>query len=387
MIVYRGVIERSRLSLLLDATLRTFGPQPFVWLRAEQKDRQHLGNGLKFLESRPGVSSVHVVDGRITRFRKAISKLRELHAHEDEWTFAIGFSALPYARRLKTRRLIWCVNGIPEERLLYRNGLKPRVSVWLLWKLIGRGRVPDLTVTVSDQMSQLICSRTGAHRTLAAPTCVDSVTFAPSPDTERAYMTYLGSGAPWQNLGWLSATWREVHAMMPEVKFRVISRDKRASVLGTGIDPAAMDITSADSPEAVAAMLDEALLGFVVRSEDIVNRVSFPTKIGEYLAAGVPPVTTDMAWAPADLLRSEGVGVLLKAGTSPKEAALSIKEAVSEMRSDGNTISERCIAAAKHLDRTRWSIQLSDVLSEITGHPVVDGAKVASFDGGRVVRR
>lgn len=57
--------------------------------------------------------------------------------------------------------------------------------------------------------------------------------------------------------------------------------------------------------------MQEGVLGFLIREENIVNHVSFPIKFGEYLAAGLNVIVSDFNWSCADFIKKNGGGLLV----------------------------------------------------------------------------
>lgn len=64
-------------------------------------------------------------------------------------------------------------------------------------------------------------------------------------------------------------------------------------------------------PEEVPHYLPAADVGFLIRANNPVNAVSSPTKLAEYLAAGVPVITTCFAGDAASIIRDTGCGFVL----------------------------------------------------------------------------
>jgi glycosyltransferase involved in cell wall biosynthesis len=80
-------------------------------------------------------------------------------------------------------------------------------------------------------------------------------------------------------------------------------------------------------------------------------------KLGEYLAAGVPVVTTDIAWDPADFVRDTGTGIVVQPTDPPRQIA----ERVLELIASGISV-ERTRAAAGRLDERMWLDRLVAML-------------------------
>jgi glycosyltransferase involved in cell wall biosynthesis len=309
------------------------------------------------------------MDGSWRALPGALRALRaSVPAHED--VMAIGFTSLAYARALRPARLVWAVNGIPEERLLYDSSARSKAMVAAMWWAARIGPRPDLTVVVSAPMGRLVERRMPGSRWAKAPTSVDRDVFRPPATAARSTMTYVGSGAPWQGVEVLAPIWRELHRRDPDLHFLVVSRDERARALLQGIPDSHATMTAAATPAAVAAELARSELAFLVRLPDVVNEASFPTKFGEYVASGVPVVTTDVGWDVADIVRQTGAGVLVDPFGDPGTTAEEILRFRARVAADPAATRAACLVAADEMSRERWLASLSAELMSVLGTPV-----------------
>jgi glycosyltransferase involved in cell wall biosynthesis len=283
---------------------------------------------------------------------------------------AVGFSTLTYARAAPRHRLGWFINGIPEERLLYRQAWRTRAAVRASWLLARLGARPDLSVVVSSRMARLVEERLPGTATAVAPTCPRLDRFRPPGDADRTLVTYLGSGAPWQGLDKVAAIWAAMADIDERVRFRVISRDARAKVLTAGVPSDRIEVIGTNDPDEVARMLWQADIGFLVREPDLVNEVSFPTKFGEYVAAGVPVVLSDLDWDLSDIARATDCALLVSPRSSTAEIAKATLAYLERVHADAG-VRDRCQIAAEQLSYDYWRERLVAALRD---HFIGDGA-------------
>ncbi|HEX2027358.1 MAG TPA: glycosyltransferase [Nitriliruptorales bacterium] len=369
-VVYRGPLERSRLGYLLESASRAYGDVRLIWLVPPKVGLARGGRGIgagstrttqdiaafeRFLQANGKVTDYVLLDGRLQSMPTTLRRLRRLVAARDAPLVCVGFTSLLYGRAVRgpLGRVVWCPNGIPEERLLHRDGPRDRAYVRAQWRATVTGAMPALIVTVSHRMSELIQARWPSAPCFAAPNCVRAEVFRPSPGHARNRVTYLGTGAPWQGLSYTSEVWGQLARLLPDVRFRVISRDERTRILADRVPGSSIEFSSAEEPADVARLLWGARLGFLVRSEHVVNRVSYPTKFGEYVAAGVPVVATDVGWDLTALVHDTGCGRLVPPDASPVETARAAARAYEEDLAPG------CDAAARALDRDLWVDRLA----------------------------
>jgi glycosyltransferase involved in cell wall biosynthesis len=371
-VIYRGPLERSRLGYLLEASAHAFGDVVLLWLapHIQTADFAKRLEGFElFLRRYPFVAASHVLDGRSTSIIQTIARIVRLVGMNRAPTVAIGFTGIWYARPVARGSLIWCVNGIPEERLLLRDSRMSRAYVSGLWRTTLTGRPPQLLVTVSEQMARLIADRHQGDTFFVAPNCVDLETFRPKKYVNPNYVTYLGTAAPWQSLGYLSRVWGALARKSPSLRFRVISRDPRSQVLGAEISPASIEFVATESPDVVARYLWEGSAGFLLRKPHIANRVAFPTKFGEYVAARVPVIATDVGWDVTRFIRKSRCGLVLDSQADPTEAAGLITSFLDAQRKDASARAG-CKLAAELLDRRLWVERLSEEMRRVATPPV-----------------
>ena len=360
-IVYRGPYQGRRIGFLLDTLAQIGGTQRFFWLNPDKHWRETSAFLPEVMAERSGVEAV-ALDGRPHGLPATLRVLSDRRRPRAALALAIGFTSLPFARAVRAERLVWCVNGIPEERLLHNDVSRQRVAAETTWRSARLGRTPDAAVTVSQPMAELLQERMGSMPTFVAPTVVDRSTFRLRPAGPGA-LTYIGSGAPWQDLPLLAEIWSAIHRLDPDLRFRVVSRDDRADVLRRALPPQVVESVSAREPAAVADQLRDTQLGFIVRRPHLVNTVSYPTKFGEYVASGVGVVTTDIGWDIGALVRSTGCGLVLDVDESPGRMAERVVAFLSGADATSDTLTEACDAAASALDRAVYVKQLSTFLA------------------------
>ncbi len=376
-VVYRGVLQRSRLRLLLAALADHNGPNEFIWISTRPTDREQVKRLEDVLAGVPGRYNWEILDGSLPSFFASRRRVSALLLDQASSVAVIGQSAIPYLPQ-NGMALTVCINGIPEERMLQRPGLRSRLrstSTWLLYRGGMLRRSGSIAVTVSSRMSDLVRSRLGLDVAFEAPTAAGDEYFEVPLKRyeEREYdFCYQGSGAAWQNLEYLNNVWRSIALARPESRFLILSYDDRCRVLSAGLPEGSVEFIKAFTPSEVARQLSNSRVGFVLRTPDIVNRVSFPTKIGESLACGIALIVSDIDWDPRDLFIDGEAGVLV----SPNAPASEVASAALTLLAAGSEDSiERSRNAAVPLRRSNVTARSESVIEQTS-----DGQKRAERD-------
>ena len=362
-VLYRGRFQGRRLSFLLEAIGRAHDHLDFVWLHPQYRTDIWIPWFDEFVQERSWIRHHRIVDGSLPGIVSTLRQLRSRYGRHSSPVYAVGFTSLWYGRALWPKPVVWCIQGIPEEKLAHRDTPSERLAVTAAWRTAQAGPAPKAIVTVSERMGQFVKERFPGTTCIAAPTCVDLSTFKPPAPRERRFMTYLGSGAPWQNLGQLSQIWSALYQADPGLRFKIVSRDPRAAVLKSGLPGHAVEMHAAHGPGEVAQHLWDTELGFLIRTPDVVNEVSFPTKFGEYVAAGVPIVATDVGWDFSQIVKSTGCGLLVNWNTAPASIAQEILE--FRRTADHGALALACDEAAAMMSKDVWLTRLTEALKSL----------------------
>jgi glycosyltransferase involved in cell wall biosynthesis len=308
LIIYRGPLQRSRLSLILSTYSEAFQRLDFLWLVPHPK--YHNENVFNDFISQFRLNQIHVIDGRLKKYFSATSEIKK---KKNDLLYdrlvLIGTTSIFFLPLHSTVDRDYFINGIPEERFFHKSSFKNKIQVFFIWKMISFYSV-DRVFSVSKYMSEYLKTKIKAKSYHSIPSGIYH-NEAMKNLTLGSRMVYSGSGAPWQWLSQLSSLWQEIHQQDSNIKFLVVSRDPRTKILISGLNPDSIKFVQGINGEEVFSCLQEGSLGFLLRQDHLVNRVSFPIKFGEYLAAGLKVVVSDFEWECADFIRNNGGGLLV----------------------------------------------------------------------------
>jgi len=208
---------------------------------------------------------------------------------------------------------------------------------------------------VSEAMKGWIAENFGRNDAVVIPCCIGSVPaqldlatratvreqlgFTPS----QRVLCYCGGTAVWQKLGEIIKLMAKLTPMMPEVRFLFICKnrpeiDRLAGLAGLPVSH--YQVVSGTQAEVGRLML-AADAGIILRENDLVNRVSCPVKVGEYLTAGLPLVISPGIGDLSALVEKNGIGVQANGAADAATVAEFLKsEKLPEM-------SGRCLEFAR----------------------------------------
>lgn len=375
LIIYRGPLERARLAFIFEALEDDHSDLELLWIYPGKLSVEKRRFSMDFLKDY-SFTKIHVLEHRLSDLFSTRRAIRKVVLNRTVYMLAmIGFSALDYGIFLKAKKRIWFVNGIPEENELNEKDFFTRFVTRLSWlsrRLLSRHL--DLTIAVSNRMKEIITERTGIENIFTAPTCVDTSIFINDFSTKKNRLyCYLGSAAPWQALDLLSEVWQELYKADNTTKFRVISRDEKAKILGTGIPSSNIEFVASDKFQTVAGWLNECTAGFLLRRDNIINKVSFPTKLAEYLASGCWVVSVDIDWDIKDYFQEEEIGVLV----SPHEPVdmMASKIRSYEKNVDRSKLEQGIRISTEKLNREVWKNKLKEELRNLDNNGVPKNRK------------
>jgi glycosyltransferase involved in cell wall biosynthesis len=188
-------------------------------------------------------------------------------------------------------------------------------------------KVASGILTASNKLIELLRERHGMFNTKAAsvPCGVDVTRFSHAASNrnsqrkqlkleDRIVFCYLGGLQKWQNIDETIVLFKRIHSLDNRAYLLLITNgdtsecQKKLKDIGNyGENYAFMSLLSDQIP----TYLPMADFGFLLRADSPVNRVASPTKLGEYLAAGMPVITTPFAGDATQIVEERGCGFIL----------------------------------------------------------------------------
>lgn len=269
------------------------------------------------------------------------------------------------AARMARTKLIFDVRGLMAEEYVDGGVWAENSAPFRAVKMVERKglRRADAVVVLTQRMREWLVENKlkPAEQIEVIPCCVDFARFETNTSSseegsgalgsERFEIVYAGSLAGLYLVEEMGRFFLAIKARQPDAYLRILTVSSAeagaATLRRVGLDAEDFQI-KAVPPAAVPAYLRRARLGISFRKATFAQIASSPTKIPEYLAAGLPVVCNAGIGDMDDLVRRERVGVVLRAfdEQSYKEAA---EQALLLVR-DRETPERARAAAHKYFD-------------------------------------
>jgi len=265
------------------------------------------------------------------------------------------------AARVSPCRTIFDLRGLMAEEYVdtgnwRRGGVPYRLTQWIQRAALRRADgVVTLTHAVAPHLSAI---GAGPDATFVIPCCADVERIAARAGErdaareelaigERPAMVYVGKFTGWYLEREMADFVAAARRSTPDLLFLIVTQADPAPMLSEldrhGIGSEDYRVLRAEH-EDIGRYLAAADVGISFVKPCFSKISSSPTKVGEYLAAGLPVVSTAGIGDVDALLRDNGVGALVAEFT---EAAYEAAAAtVAELRADPAT-RERCLATAR----------------------------------------
>jgi glycosyltransferase involved in cell wall biosynthesis len=270
---------------------------------------------------------------------------------------------IPMAMTLLAQRLTRCASVfdlrglIAEEYVdagIWKEGSVPFKTIkWI--ERAGLRRTNQIIVLTERVRDWLIeTDATLADKISVIPCCVDRSRFAGlSKRGDRFEIVYAGSVVGLYLLEEMARFFLELQKREPSALFRILTHGSPTMVSElmqrVGISANDFEVVAVN-PANIPGELQRARLGISFRKPTFSQIAASPTKIAEYLAAGIPVVSNAGTGDVDELLTSERVGL-----TVHSFDAATLAEAAARALALTNEagIEERCRqAAARHFDLT-----------------------------------
>jgi len=234
-------------------------------------------------------------------------------------------------------------------------------------------KAADLTVFVSERMKEHYRDRFDLpfDNSIIIPTCVQSEKFSMPPELrakkrqelgldDRFVLLYLGTMNEWQWPEAMFSLFNQIVKRRSEVLFYLLlpqSGHEKAREFISQYDLPESSYIMREAPhDEVGSLIGLADAGLLLRKDHPVNRVSSPTKFGEYMAAGVPVIATKNIGDFSQIIEEDNLGLVLPLDSEkiPPPSLESILRFMDDVCANRAAWSERCSQYAR--TRLDWEV-------------------------------
>ncbi len=224
-------------------------------------------------------------------------------------------------------RWMFDARGVLPEELAESKALPDTSMLFRVWKSIEGWllrRAPAVSV-VSHVFSRHFRALGRRGKVVVVPCCVDAHMFrfdlaarqqlrTQEGWTDRLVVVYSGSTNWYQEFGTCIQVFKHLSHLSPNALLLALVNDRPAEVektLGDSLPSGSFVVKSLVRAE-VPRYLCAADVALLLRSRSLVSQVACPVKFAEYLACGVPVVATPGIGDVSEIIRAQGLGVLLE---------------------------------------------------------------------------
>lgn len=227
--------------------------------------------------------------------------------------YSTSYSAMK-AKRLMRCTYIADMHGALPEEYSYNN---PQITKWRLNYITDMeartSRCADYIICQSEEMKRHIVKKYDADKNkIFVYKCgVNPDMFKLEPDKKKQVrqqlgipesslvFVYAGGLMKWQKIEESLMVFSKAHEILPNSKFLILTRevDKiREFIMQLNLTHLSKDIVALSSPfDKVSDYLNAADVAFLLRDDVVMNRVASPTKLAEYMACGLPVISSKVA--------------------------------------------------------------------------------------------
>ena len=269
------------------------------------------------------------------------------------------------AKKRTRAKVVFDVHGVSPEETEMSGGHVNRVKRLEEWEKEAL-TTADLRVFVSNRMHDFFNAKYGLSGLpyIVIPCCVHSERFQMTEETRSSkrnqlginnkfVFLYVGTLSVWQWPEAMFSLFAQFYRERPDSLFYLLlpnsDHEKATFFLKKHQLPPTSFIVDEVPHDEVGSVIGVVDAGLLLRKSHAVNYVSFPTKFGEYLAAGIPVISTQEIGDTSSLIKNQKVGLVI----SPKDDGLNQKDLNSllqladDVKKQRAEWSNRCMRVAR----------------------------------------
>jgi len=281
---------------------------------------ESTGEAVSFMVDKRYYDSVKkdYVDKTIYSYANTFDLTLQLIKIKDKKIFSpVMFTTLysGLAKILKSKEIYYWVQGsVPEESFLrHQSTLKNRLLSAIEY---GALSVSDKNILVSDEMQKHLEKKHNKRyeNSIVVP-CVSEFSYDGS-QKEKDSFVYIGGMSAWQRIDLMLEMFNEIMQFKPNAHLYIATLEKEIAreYINKYLDKAYHEhvkLLSISNRSEIAHFLSTKEYGFLIREDSVVNHVSSPIKLAEYLSCGVNVIISNAVKSYAYNIENEGAGIVV----------------------------------------------------------------------------
>ena len=203
------------------------------------------------------------------------------------------------------------------------------------------------------------------------PTCVDTELFTPQPERrgERFTLGYVGSVGTWYRFDDVLECFELLLEIRPDVEFLILNKGDHEyiydRIAAFDINEERVEVRTVEHSE-VPAQMNRMDAGIFFYTPTFSKKGTSPTKMGEFLACGIPCLSNAAVGDVESILENNGVGIAIDSfETDEKRPAI---ESLVEMSTQPTTVGRCRDVAESYYSLDAGVDAYSEIYREVTGN-------------------
>ena len=257
------------------------------------------------------------LDCKVVTYKSTLDEVLKLAKLDDKEIFVPDMMGGVFSilAKLKGKKIYyWMQGAVPEESYM-RNGSRLRLTILSFIERVAL-KLANGYIFVSSYMKEYIQNK---HKSKFEPSiivpCVSDLQYN-GAIKERDSFVYIGGMSVWQRVDKMLLIFKEIKKSKKDAKFYIATNElQKAKELIDKTLPkelhSSIILTSFNKRDEIEEFLSTKEYGFLIRDDSIVNYVSSPIKLAEYLSCGVNVIVSSSVKSYAPLVKSYSAGVVV----------------------------------------------------------------------------
>ena len=230
----------------------------------------------------------------IVTYSNKIDLIKKIFSHQESKLYAPdGYSVLyaSISKILKQKEIYFWLQGVAPEESYLKHPSKIKYYILSLLESLALS-VSNKIIFVSQDMKKYVEQKYHKNykKSIVVP-CISEFTYDGS-NKEKDSFVYIGGMSAWQRVDKMMQMFNTICTFKPEAKFYIATLEIEIAknLMKKFIDLEFQNrviILSIEDRSKITKFLSTKEYGFLIRDDIVVNQVSSPIKLAEYLSCGV----------------------------------------------------------------------------------------------------